>query len=74
MMDEYGAVDIICKPRVDTKRFLEEARITAGLNHQGIVPIHDLGSNDEGDLVYSMKNVKGKDRANLIAWLETVGN
>jgi two-component system chemotaxis response regulator CheB len=24
---EYGAVDIICKPRLDTKRFLEEARI-----------------------------------------------
>lgn len=41
------------------KMFLQEAVVTADLDHPNIIPIHELGSNDEGSLFYSMKKVDG---------------
>ncbi len=41
-------------------RFLEEARITAGLEHPGIVPVHDVGRWPEGEPFYVMKFVEGR--------------
>ncbi len=43
------------------RRFLYEAQITADLDHSNIVPIHELGANDEGMLFYSMKLVQGTE-------------
>ncbi len=40
-------------------KFISEAVITGELEHPNIVPIYDLGANDEGALFYSMKRVKG---------------
>ena len=40
-------------------KFISEAVVTGELDHPNIVPIYDLGSNDEGALFYSMKRVKG---------------
>jgi len=40
-------------------KFLSEAVVTGELDHPNIVPIYDLGANDEGALFYSMKRVKG---------------
>ena len=40
-------------------KFLSEAVVTAELDHPNIVPIHDLGSNADGALFYSMKRVQG---------------
>lgn len=40
-------------------KFLTEAVITGDLDHPNIVPIYDLGANDEGALFYAMKCVKG---------------
>lgn len=40
-------------------RFLREARITARLDHPGIVPIHEVGRRADGTLYYTMKAVKG---------------
>jgi hypothetical protein len=40
-------------------KFLSEAVITGDLDHPNIVPIYDLGANDEGALFYAMKCVKG---------------
>ncbi|HEY1065964.1 MAG TPA: protein kinase, partial [Pirellulales bacterium] len=40
-------------------RFLSEAAVTGALDHPNIVPIHDLGSNEQGALFYSMKRVNG---------------
>jgi len=41
-------------------RFIEEARITSQLQHPGIVPIHELGIDNNGNVFYSMKRVSGK--------------
>jgi len=42
-------------------RFLEEALVTAQLDHPGIVPVHELGLDAEGRLYFVMKLVKGED-------------
>jgi len=41
------------------KKFFYEAQITGDLGHPNIVPIHEMGSNDDGTLFYSMKMVDG---------------
>ncbi len=48
------------KMREDQRdKFISEAVVTGELDHPNIVPIYDLGSNDEGALFYSMKRVRG---------------
>ncbi len=42
-------------------RFLHEARITARLDHPGIVPVHELGLDDQGQLYFTMRMVSGED-------------
>ena len=41
-------------------RFLEEALVTGQLDHPGIVPVHELGVDDQGGVYFTMKLVKGK--------------
>ena len=41
------------------RKFFYEAQITSDLGHPNIVPIHEMGSNDDGTLFYSMKMVNG---------------
>jgi serine/threonine protein kinase/predicted Zn-dependent protease len=45
--------------RAYSERFLEEAQITGQLEHPGIVPIYDLGWQENGTPYYSMKLVRG---------------
>ena len=40
-------------------RMLAEARIVAGLEHPGIVPVHDVGSLPDGRIYYVMKLIHG---------------
>ena len=40
-------------------KFIEEAQITAQLEHPNIVPVHDIGVTEAGDLYFSMKYVGG---------------
>jgi WD40 repeat protein len=48
------------KMREDQRdKFISEAVVTGELDHPNIVPIYDLGANDEGALFYSMKRVRG---------------
>jgi serine/threonine protein kinase len=42
------------------ERMLREARILAGLEHPGIVPIHDAGALPDGRVFYAMKRVNGR--------------
>jgi serine/threonine protein kinase/WD40 repeat protein len=41
------------------RKFFYEAQITSDLDHPNIVPIHEMGSDDDGTLFYSMKMVDG---------------
>ncbi len=53
-------------PSPDTARFLDEARITARLDHPGIVPVHDLGVDGEGRLFFTMKLVQGRELGRVL--------
>src|SRR5262245_55515187 len=48
-------------------RFLEEAQITGQLQHPCIVPVHELGTLADGRPFFSMKLVRGKTLAELLA-------
>src|SRR5262245_30873177 len=41
-------------------RFLEEAQVTGQLDHPGIVPVHELGLDDQGGVFFTMRLVKGR--------------
>ncbi len=41
-------------------RMMREARIIAGLEHPGIVPVHDVGTLPDGRVFYTMKLVRGR--------------
>jgi len=47
-------------PRQLLARFVEEAQITAQLEHPNIVPVHDLGLDPDGRAYFSMKLVRGR--------------
>jgi serine/threonine protein kinase len=48
------------------ERLLQEARILAGLEHPGIVPVHDVGTLTDGRAFYCMKYVEGRTLAQHI--------
>ena len=51
-------------PDVDSRslgRFLEEAQVTGQLDHPGIVPVHELGVDENDQVFFTMKLVKGED-------------
>ena len=54
------------RPREDLTRFLQEARITASLEHPNIVPVHEIGVDSTGAPYYTMKLLRGKTLAALI--------
>ena len=45
---------------VNRDRFLAEARITAWLDHPGVVPVHELGELPDGRPYFTMKEVQGQ--------------
>jgi serine/threonine protein kinase len=47
-------------PRVELARFVEEAQITAQLEHPNIVPVHDLGLDPADRAYFSMKRIRGR--------------
>ncbi len=47
-------------------RFRVEAQVTGQLEHPGIVPIHELGVNAEGQPFYTMKFVRGRTLQKVI--------
>ena len=47
-------------------RFLEEAQVTGQLDHPGIVPVHELGLDEQGRVYFTMKLVKGESLKKVI--------
>jgi hypothetical protein len=56
----------------DLIRFQREVRITAELEHPSIVPIHDVGIDDDGCPFYVMRQIEGEPLASRIAALGTL--
>jgi hypothetical protein len=52
---------------LDVTRFEREVRITARLEHPGIVPIHDAGRNDDGTPYYVMRRIDGRPLDQVMA-------
>src|SRR5262249_28240919 len=48
------------------RRFLNEAEITAKLEHPGVVPIHGLVQDENGQPCYAMRFIEGKTLAEAI--------
>ncbi len=53
-------------PREHLARFVEEAQITAQLDHPSVMPIHDLGVDPEGHAYFSMKLIRGQSLESII--------
>jgi hypothetical protein len=47
-------------------RFVEEAQITAQLEHPNVVPIHDFGVDPKGHAYFSMKLVRGQSLKSIL--------
>jgi hypothetical protein len=58
--------EMLSDSSVDLARFEREARITARLEHPGIVPIHDAGRTADGTPFYVMRRIDGQPLDRLI--------
>ena len=48
------------------EHFLREARLTATLEHPNIIPVYDIGLNDDGDPFFTMKLISGKSLSQIL--------
>jgi serine/threonine-protein kinase len=48
------------------QRFLREARVQGQLEHPAIVPVYDLGVEDDGRLFFTMKRVRGQTLGRIL--------
>ncbi|TNE87587.1 MAG: hypothetical protein EP330_17985 [Deltaproteobacteria bacterium] len=53
-------------------RFVREARITARLDHPGIVAVHDIGHGADGELYYTMRYVQGETLERALAHADSL--
>ena len=66
-LDRELAVKILRRSgRHARRRFLREVHITGGLDHPGVVPVHDLGEDGAGRPFFAMKHVEGVDLERVI--------
>lgn len=57
---EVARKRLIADPPALRERFLREARITAQLEHPGIVPVYELGADASGKPFYVMRRIRGR--------------
>ncbi len=55
--------DISTRSKLELGQFLREARLTAGLEHPNIVPVHDIGMDSSGSPYFTMKLLRGRTLA-----------
>lgn len=63
LLEREVALKVLDLPEADPtfgERVLREARILAGLEHPGIVPVHDAGTLPDGRVYCAMKQVRGE--------------
>ncbi len=53
-------------PKAQLARFVEEAQVTAQLEHPNVVPVHDLGLDPEGRAYFSMKLIRGQSLEDIL--------
>jgi len=65
------AIKVLRKEHCDradlVHRFIEEAQITGQLQHPGVVPVHAIGWLPDGRPFFTMKLIKGRTLAGLLA-------
>ena len=64
VMLNQGALTESAEPELNTRamgRFLDEAQITGQLEHPGVVPVHELGIDEQGQVYFTMKLVQGQE-------------
>jgi tetratricopeptide (TPR) repeat protein len=57
---------MLSKDSQHATRFRVEAQVTGKLEHPGIVPVHELGTNAQGEPYYVMKFVQGRTLSKVI--------
>jgi serine/threonine protein kinase len=55
-------------PRGQLARFVEEAQITAQLEHPNVVPVHDISIDPDGRVYFSMKLIRGQSLEAILGW------
>ena len=58
--------DAAIRPKKDLRKFVEEARITASLEHPNIVPVHEIGMDAAGAPYFTMKLLRGETLAAVL--------
>ena len=62
-LERRVALKVLDVPHAGTElanRLIREARVLARLEHPGIVPVHDVGTLEDGRVFYTMKFVEGQ--------------
>ncbi len=65
LIDGKGASDYV------RNKFVEEAQITAQLEHPNIVPVHEFGRLAEGEMFFTMKLVQGRTLKDVLRQLRS---
>ncbi len=62
----------VSRARIDQgmlARFIREAQVTGRLDHPGVVPIHELATDEDGRIYFTMKYVQGQTLSKVIPQL-----
>ncbi len=62
-------LDDLQKTPEELTEFIEEAQITARLEHPNIIPIYDVGLDDTNRIYYTMKLIRGKSLTDILIGL-----
>lgn len=63
--------DIERRSKHEILRFIQEARLTASLEHPNIVPVYDIGMDSTGSPYYTMKLLRGETLASLLKKMDS---
>ena len=65
------AIKVLLDPkevkRATLARFVSEAQITSQLDHPNIIPIHEIGATEDGEVYFVMKKVEGRTLSKILA-------